>query len=173
MTPRLLALAALLLPGCATIVTGGSNQNLTVSTNPAGASCRVEREGAAVGIISPTPGTLRIEKSRHDLEVTCERAGHDATKVKHTSDFIPATFGNIIVGGLIGVAVDAISGANFSYPSELVVNLQVTGGPPVVQPERKKPEATVADMSNATPGAVHRTAAPVPATAEAPAAPKP
>ena len=93
-------LAFLLLPGCATIVQG-AGQNLTVTTNPAGASCRLERQGAAVGVIAPTPGTLRLDKSRQELVVTCSREGHDPTTARHVSEFGPATFGNFIVGGLI------------------------------------------------------------------------
>ena len=131
-------LAFLLLPGCATITQGGA-QNVTVSTNPPGASCRLERGSTAVGIIAPTPGTLRVDKGRNDLMVTCTRDGHDATTVRHPAEFGGATFGTIIAGGLIGVAVDAASGANFSYYPELVINLQVTGGPSVVQPARPIP----------------------------------
>ncbi len=131
-------LALLLLPGCATITQGGA-QNVTVTTNPPGASCRLERGDTAIGIIAPTPGTLRVDKGRNDLMVICTRDGHDVTTVRHPAEFGGATFGNIIIGGLIGVAVDAASGANFSYYPELVINLQATGGPPVVQPARPIP----------------------------------
>jgi hypothetical protein len=136
---RLAAILALAcLPGCATII-HGTSQNVTVTTNPAGASCRLDRDVVAIGMIAPTPGTLRVDKSKNDIVVTCNREGHDATTVRHASEFGGATFGNAVVGGLIGVAVDAASGANFPYPPEVVMNLQVTGGPPVVQPERPKP----------------------------------
>jgi hypothetical protein len=127
-------LLAALLPGCATLVKGTS-QNLTVTTNPTGASCRLEREGVVLGLIAPTPGTIRIDKSRHDIEVNCTRDGFESTTVRHASEFGGATFGNAIAGGLIGVAVDAASGANFPYPAEVVLNLQPQGAPPVEQPK--------------------------------------
>ncbi|MCX7377867.1 MAG: hypothetical protein NTY94_14160 [Alphaproteobacteria bacterium] len=133
--PRLLLLLA--LPGCATIV-HGTTQNLTVTTNPPGASCRLERDGVALAMANPTPATVRINKGRSDIIATCTLAGYDPTTYNHISEFGGGTFGNVIVGGLIGVAVDAASGANYPYPPEFVINLQPTGGPPVVQPEHKK-----------------------------------
>lgn len=133
---RLLLLLA--LPGCATIM-HGANQNLTVTTNPPGASCRLERDGVALAVANPTPATVRISKGRSDIIATCTLDGHDPTTYNHISEFGGATFANAIVGGFIGVAVDAASGANFPYPAEFVINLQPTGGPPVTQPPHPKP----------------------------------
>jgi hypothetical protein len=130
-------LPLLALPGCATIV-HGTSQNLTVTTNPPGASCRLERDGEVLAVVNPTPATVRVNKGRSDITATCTRDGHDPTTHNHRSEFGAATFANVIAGGLIGVAVDAASGANSHYPPEFVMNLQVTGGPPVVQPERPR-----------------------------------
>jgi hypothetical protein len=107
-----------LFPACATIV-DGSNQNLTVSTDPAGAQCAVDRAGTRLGMINPTPGSLRIDKSKNDLTVTCEKDGFRPAAVSQTASFGGTTFGNLLLGGGIGLIVDAASGANYSYPSEL------------------------------------------------------
>lgn len=129
-----LALASL-LPACATLVEGTSD-TVTLNTNPAGATCMVDREGQRVGAVATTPGSLRIEKSRHDLNVTCTKEGYQPATVAASSRFTGYTFGNIIAGGIIGVAVDAASGANNRYPSEVQLDLtevpQPTAPAPVV-----------------------------------------
>lgn len=40
-------------------------------------------------------------------------------------------FGNILLGGLVGVVVDAASGANFDYPAEVRLELAPLDSPPV------------------------------------------
>ncbi len=130
---RLAAVALLSLPGCATIM-HGSTQSLSVITEPPGAACKLERDGIMIGSVSPTPGTLRIDKNKNDILVTCNREGFEATAVRHVSEFGAATIANVVAGGLIGVAVDAISGANFPYPPEARLILQPPGAPRVVQP---------------------------------------
>ena len=98
MNVRLVAILALAcLPGCATIVQGTS-QNVTVTTNPAGASCRLARDGTAIGMIAPTPGTLRVDRGRNDIVVTCNREGHDATTVRHASEFGGAVGSGVLDG---------------------------------------------------------------------------
>jgi hypothetical protein len=130
---RLSILALLLLPGCATVM-HGSSQNVAVITEPPGAACTLERDGVMIGSVSPTPGTVRIDKGKNDILVTCNREGFEATAIRHVSEFGGATVANVIAGGIIGVAVDAISGANFPYPAEARLILQPPGAPPVVQP---------------------------------------
>ncbi|RAI58165.1 hypothetical protein DOO78_15660 [Roseicella frigidaeris] len=131
---RFLALSLVtLLPACATLIEGTSD-NVTLSSNPAGAACVVDRNGERVGAVSATPQSVRISKSRHDLVVNCTKEGYQpATKVA-SSSFTGTTFGNILAGGLVGVAVDAASGANSKYPSE--VNVPMAENPkPEVPPQ--------------------------------------
>ena len=130
---RFAALALIaLLPACATIVEGTSD-NVTLSTNPAGATCTIDRNGERVGAVATTPGSVRVGKSRHDLTVACTREGYQPATTTASSSFTGTTFGNILAGGLVGVAVDAASGANNRYPSEVKVDL-VENPKPVVPP---------------------------------------
>jgi S1-C subfamily serine protease len=119
--------AAISLTGCATIIEG-TGQSVTISTDPAGAACTVDRGGTRVGQVNPTPGSLRLDKSKDDLQIACIKEGFQASTVSRSSRFVGTTFGNIIIGGLVGVVVDAASGANFTYPSEIKVSL-AAGGP--------------------------------------------
>jgi membrane-associated protease RseP (regulator of RpoE activity) len=119
--------AAISLTGCATIMEG-TGQSVTISTDPAGAACTVDRGGTRVGQVNPTPGSLRLDKSKDDLQVACTKDGFQTSTVSRSSKFVGTTFGNIIIGGLTGVLIDAVTGANFTYPSEIKVSL-AAGGP--------------------------------------------
>ena len=43
--------------GCATIVEG-TDQTVTIMTDPTGATCRLERDGSTIGIVNATPGSV-------------------------------------------------------------------------------------------------------------------
>ncbi len=132
---------ALLIPlaflsACATIVNGGS-QTVIVSTPPPGATCTVDRMGARIGAIPQTPGSLRLDKSKNDLSVTCNKPGFQTAAVTHSSSFGAMTAGNVLGGlviGPIGFIVDAASGANYEYPSDIRLDLAAnaaSGLPPI------------------------------------------
>lgn len=107
-----------LLTGCATVVEG-TTQSVSIVTDPPGASCVVSRLGERIGMVSPTPGSLHLDKSKDNLTVTCTLDGYERTKTTQSPNFKATTFGNIIAGGLVGVAVDAASGADYAYPTEV------------------------------------------------------
>ena len=89
---RFAALALMaLLPACATVVEGTSD-TITLSTTPAGATCTVDRNGERVGAVAATPGSLRLSKSRHDLNVTCTKEGYQLATTTASSRFTGATF---------------------------------------------------------------------------------
>lgn len=118
----LTAFACILLPGCATIFEGTS-QSVTIVTDPAGADCTVDRKGTRVGQVNPTPGSIHIDKSKEDLSIHCEHVGYVVTNVADSPKFQGTTFGNIVAGGLVGVVVDAASGANFQYPPDVRITM--------------------------------------------------
>ncbi len=106
---------AFLSSGCATI-TKGSTDTVTVDTRPPGATCALSQAGVTVAYVNPTPGTVQVEKSKNDISVRCEREGFQPAVGVLSSELEGMTFGNILFGGLIGVAVDASSGALNKYP---------------------------------------------------------
>lgn len=127
MLKAILILPLAMLSACATLV-NGSSQNVTVSTSPPGASCTLDRVGARVGAIPATPGSVRLDKSKNDLSVTCSKDGYQTATTAHAPSFSGATFGNIIAGGVVGVVVDAASGANYSYPDDIRIDLAANPG---------------------------------------------
>lgn len=112
----MLALAS--LAACASVV-DGTTQNITVKTDPAGASCELLRENLTVAVVNPTPGTVNVSKDADDITIVCDKEDFQTAKTTITSKFTGATFGNIILGGGIGILVDAASGANNRYPENV------------------------------------------------------
>jgi uncharacterized protein YceK len=109
----------LALSGCATIVKGTS-QSISVSSPPAsGAQCTLTNSQGTWYVT--TPGNAEVHKTKTDLTIACKKDGFaDATKTI-TPDFNKTTFANVIAGGIIGVGVDAASGANYEYPQSIEV----------------------------------------------------
>ena len=126
--------AALALSGCATIIKGPS-QDILVNTNPAGASCVLNREGAKIAQVDPTPGTVKVDKTKYDITLVCDKAGYqESTYIVH-SGIEGATFGNIALGGLIGWGVDSATGSDNHYDSPVNLTLApvVTSAPSVAR----------------------------------------
>lgn len=114
--------AAVALGACATL-TRGTNETVSIITDPPEASCALKRSGQIVGIANPTPATVTLEKSKDDVSVVCAKDGHfDGVHVL-SSTFQNMTFGNIVFGGFIGLGVDAASGAMHEYPDNVTVVL--------------------------------------------------
>ena len=118
----LLALATLLLSGCATIVKG-STQDLNINTDPAGAACDLSRAGVVIATVDPTPGTVQVKKDKNNIEVKCKKSGYTETSGQIPANFEGWTVGNVLIGGIIGIAVDYGSGALNNYEPELFVKL--------------------------------------------------
>lgn len=118
-----LVVAGLLgLSACATIVEG-TDQTVTVDTEPSGARCDLERGSETVAVVNPTPGSVTIDKSKDNVSVLCEKEGYQSASGSLSSEFQGMTFGNILFGGLIGVGIDASSGAMNEYPSSVTIAL--------------------------------------------------
>ena len=96
-----LALAPM-LAGCATIVEG-TDQTVTVITDPAGAECELQRQGSVIAIVNPTPGSVTVDKSQNNITVRCRLEGHEDGVGTFDSEFQGMTAGNILFGGVVGV----------------------------------------------------------------------
>ena len=101
------------LTSCASIVEG-DDQVVSIETPSCpGASCKlINNQGTFY--VNKTPGTVSINKSSSDLSIECSKG--DVTQIISSESSTEAmTFGNIIFGGLIGVTVDASTGAAYEY----------------------------------------------------------
>jgi hypothetical protein len=109
------------LSGCATII-DGTSQSVSVNTTPeGGASCALTNSQGTWYLTSP--GSTTVHKTKTDLDVTCTKPGYKPGHVVAISHFTGKTAGNILAGGVIGIGVDAASGANYKYDSPIDVPL--------------------------------------------------
>lgn len=109
------------LGGCATITTG-TTQPINFDSDPQQAECTLTREGQTLGTVT-TPAPLVIKRHASTVQVVCRKAGYEDGRVIMNSRFETASAGNFLVGGIIGVMVDASSGANSRYESNVMVRL--------------------------------------------------
>ena len=104
----------LVMAGCASL-TKGTTQQISIDTpGVPGASCTLTSQGIGSKIVV-TPGTLILDKSQHNVAVTCKKeCFQDGVGVIAASTEAMAA-GNIIAGGVVGLAVDAATGAMNKY----------------------------------------------------------
>ena len=112
------------LTSCATVFEG-TMQEITVNTNPAGASCAFEREGRVVASIAQTPASTPVRKSKYDLTIRCDKPGYEQAIYLNHSGVTATIAGNVAADILLtaGISsiVDSASGADNQY--DPVVNL--------------------------------------------------
>jgi hypothetical protein len=138
LTAALLCVAALLLQGCASIVSG-TTQVVSVDTpGCAAASCELANDKGK-WYLGSTPGTITVSRAYGQMMVTCKQ-----NEVVANGAFNSTTkgmaFGNILFGGIIGAGVDMSSGAAYDYPQ--VMSVPMTCGP--------KPDQLVANVQRGT-----------------------
>jgi uncharacterized protein YceK len=121
----ILSLLALVLTigvyGCATIM-HGTSQDIGITSHPTGARVTIDNQE-----FGTTPVVAKLSrKDNHTIHM--ELPGYqpdDATVTRSTSGWV---WGNIVFGGLIGLAVDAISGGLYKLtPEEVTGDLVATG----------------------------------------------
>lgn len=124
-----IAVGGVCLGGCSTIIEG-RRQDITVNTNPAGASCTLNRLNAEIARVGSTPGTVNVEKTKHDITVICNKDGYQqATYLNHSGADI-ATVGNIVLGGGVGWDIDSATGSDNKYDTTVNITLLPTGAAP-------------------------------------------
>lgn len=115
----LLAVIALSATSCATIITG-TKDKITFNSTPEGA--KVFHKGIEK---CTTPCTAEIPRSLSKQMVTLQKEGFNDKEVKLTKKFNPVTLVNILLGGAIGVGIDAATGSLTKYsPKEYQVELE-------------------------------------------------
>jgi hypothetical protein len=110
-------LAALSLGGCATIVRG-TTQTIAVNTpGVPGATCTLS--SSSVGSMTlTTPANVSVAKGQDSIAVRCEKECYQAGTAIIPSNIEGMTAGNLLFGGVIGIGVDAATGAMNKYPPQ-------------------------------------------------------
>ena len=119
----LLACATLSLGACAT-VTRGSHEAWTVETTPGGAAAKTNIGFAC----DATPCTWKMAR-KTEFDITVTKPGYKPYTTHITNQIGgkggAALAGNVLVGGIIGIGVDAATGASKDLtPNPLRVTLE-------------------------------------------------
>jgi hypothetical protein len=131
---RLLSAAAVALPcfGCAS-VTRGTTENISIASTPAGATAQISGLDIPTACVTPC---VVVAKRSADITVTINKEGYESQIIPLTKE-IPGSgaagfAGNVLAGGLIGIGVDAATGAALDHkPNPVIVTLQpVASGAP-------------------------------------------
>lgn len=113
LAPMLAFLAVAFMVGCASII-HGTRQEIGFSSQPTGAKVTVG--GRSYGI---TPVIVDLKRKNTHI-VRIEMEGYRPYETTITRKVSAWIVGNILVGGLIGLAVDAIDGAMYWLKPEQV-----------------------------------------------------
>src|SRR5262245_15272241 len=116
---------AMMLAGCATI-TKGTSQTVAVDTpGVPGATCTITTQNGPQ--IVTTPGTVVLSKGSTALPIQCTKECYSMGSSIIPSGTEAMAAGNVVFGGLLGLGVDAASGALNKYPD--VVTVAMTPDP--------------------------------------------
>lgn len=135
------ALTAASLGGCATVTRGTTNQVQIVS-EPAGANART-----SFGHQCTTPCTLSVSR-KDEFSVVVSAPGYEEQRVDVKTQLAgkgAAGFaGNIVAGGIVGMVVDASTGATLEHsPNPVSVTLRPLAPAPAPRiPAQRRPRAS-------------------------------
>lgn len=120
-----LLISQVLIVGCTT-VTRGTKDVLVVESEPPGANVRLSN-----GMTGTTPTSFELPRKKN-VVVTISKEGYETLNVNVTPKVVGAgaagMAGNVLIGGLVGAAIDVGTGAmNDLYPNPIQVNLVETG----------------------------------------------
>lgn len=128
----LIIVLLLLVVECATII-HGTRQSISVSSVPSGAKVIVKGVHMAT-----TPAVIELKRSETNIILRFEKDGYEPVEIALNRSVDGWIAGNIIFGGLIGLAIDFIDGAAYKLsPSEV----------DAVLAEAKKQGMNLEDMS--------------------------
>lgn len=149
---------AFTMTGCASIVSG-VNQPIAVETrlngDPfPGAACKLTSNKGTWFV--NTPGSIVVHRGFQDLLVACTKDGVPPATASIASSTKAMAFGNILFGGVIGVGVDAGTGAAYDYPTLISIEMGAATTPANAAAPTASPPSTPTMESAST------SAAPVP-----------
>ena len=121
MLSRIVAIAACaaLLAACATITKGTTQLVAVDAPGVAGAVCTINTASGPQTVT--TPGTVTLSKGSASLPIQCAKECYVTGTSVIPSNAEAMAAGNVIFGGVIGLGVDAVSGALNKYPDQVTV----------------------------------------------------
>jgi hypothetical protein len=127
-----LACGMFMVSGCASIISG-THQDVTITSQPVAANVTVEQLLTTNNVVAwqgQTPANVKLSRNGSYL-VTVSMPGYKNAEFPVSNSGMNGwIFGNILIGGLVGIIVDSASGAAKSLePGTINVNLVSVGDP--------------------------------------------
>ncbi|MCG8508852.1 MAG: hypothetical protein MI741_06445, partial [Rhodospirillales bacterium] len=116
-----IAALAMSVTGCASIVSDNES-NTYIQTDPEEARC--ELHGQDFKRVVNTPGSVQLPAAAAPVTIACEAPGFQATTESLDTEMDGWILGNIIFGGVVGVVVDAATGAGEKFPPRVMIFLE-------------------------------------------------
>lgn len=122
------SLVVLTLSGCASIF-NGKTQEVVITSVPEGASLTVANLAGETIHTGTTPATLTLTRGAgyfksETYRVAMTKEGFEPRELEITSTVSGWYFGNILLGGFIGMlAVDPVTGAMYTFPETVTADL--------------------------------------------------
>lgn len=128
---------AVQLAGCAS-ATRGWHEQISIASTPSGAEATII--GAEMPLACVTPCVVQVKRA-DDISVTFNKPGYEPQVVVLTRELATggaAGFaGNLLLGGVVGMAVDGVSSAALDHkPNPVIVTLHPIAPPPPPPPVR-------------------------------------
>jgi hypothetical protein len=143
---RILGIVALCaaLGGCAS-ATRGTTEPINITSTPPGAQAEVT--GLENPTICTTPCVVQAKRNA-DITVNVTKEGYEPASVPLTKEIAgggAAGFaGNVLVGGVVGMGVDAVTGAAMDHkPNPVEVTLKPVGRHHPAPPRAARPKPPV------------------------------
>ena len=116
-----------LLPACAT-VTKGTTDEAYVRSEPKGAKVTTD-----LGFHGITPANI-VHKRKKTYTITVEKTGYKPIEIfidnRLEGTGVAGVAGNVVLGGVVGLVVDGVSGAALDhYPADVFVELELEESP--------------------------------------------
>jgi hypothetical protein len=134
---RIVGVAALcaVVGGCASVARG-TTENISIASTPAGAEATIS--GLDVPTACVTPCSVVVKRNA-DISVSFQKEGYAPQVVPLTKEIQGAGAagfaGNLLVGGLVGMGVDAVTGAATDHkPNPVAVTLEPLAPPSPARP---------------------------------------
>jgi len=115
----LLAVAAVCITSCATIVGGGSSQPVSFSSSPSGAHFTVKASSGIQMADGSTPATVTLPR-KNEYQVTVTMDGYRPQTLALTKGVNGWIWGNLFIGWLVGFIVDFASGSAYKLEPALI-----------------------------------------------------
>lgn len=114
-----LALIAALLSGCATVV-HMTTQQVPIKSDPPGAAITVACGDVENDPQLTTPAPVNLSRKPELCTVRLTKEGYRDQEIAFSQSMSPWFWGNILVGGFIGMLIDSINGAMYDRAPDTI-----------------------------------------------------